>query len=128
MFNFFNKNPRINAREITEGILNEMIEQRGSLIVSCMTGWCGACKMQKPLMHDVAHHHKNDKVLVALINIDQEKNVQQTFAISSIPTTLGFKNGELIFRKSGIMTRRELEDLVTFILNDQINEEGSKEK
>lgn len=120
MFNFLKRTPRIRARAIDTEFFKKLISEKETAIVVCMTSWCDACRMQKPLIHDLAHHHQEKDLVIALVDIDQEPSVRNHFEVRSIPTTLGFKNGEMVFRQSGIMSRGQLEQLVSELSQNSI--------
>ena len=50
--------------------------------------------------------------IVGFIDTDNEPSVSQSFQIQGIPTTIAFKNGEIVFRHSGLLTRRNLEEII----------------
>lgn len=117
MFNFFKKRSRAKAPEIDSATLENLIRQQKNILLVAMTGWCDACRMQKPLIHDLADHHQESNFVIALVNIDHETIIRDNYAVRSIPTILVFRQGELVFRHAGIMSRKQLEQLVTrFIL------------
>lgn len=113
MFNFLKRTPRVRAQNIDAETIKKIIADQKSAIIVCMTAWCDACRMQKPLIHDLAHHHQEKDLLIGLVDIDHEISIRDHFEVRSIPTTLGFKNGELVFKRAGIMSRGQLEQLVS---------------
>lgn len=54
--------------------------------------WCGPCKMQSPILDEIAE--ENEKVKVCKINVDEEDELSEKYNIMSIPTMMIFKNGE----------------------------------
>jgi len=120
MFNFLKRTPRVRAQNIDAETIRKIITDKKPAIVVCMTSWCDACRMQKPLIHDLAHHHQEKDLIIGLVNIDHETSIRDHFEVRSIPTTLGFKNGELVFRRAGIMSRGQLEQLVSELSQEVI--------
>lgn len=112
MFNFLKRSTRVNAEEINHEQFTSLLSEKKSGIVVAMTGWCGACKMQKPLIHDLANHHKDSDIEIVLINIDEEQEFAQQYSIRSIPTTLIISGGGVAKTHPGILTRRNLEDII----------------
>ena len=103
MFNFLKRRKRVNA---------EIINNKKSALVTFSAAWCGACKMQKSLINDLADRSQESDIVIAFVDVDTEAELSQRFQIKSIPTTIVFKNGEQIFRKSGLLSRRNLDQLV----------------
>lgn len=113
MFNFLKRKKRIKARILDTETFNHQIGQnKKTALVTFSAAWCGACKMQKPLIHDVAHAHTESDIIVGMVDTDAETALSQSFQIKGIPTTIGFKSGEMIFRHSGLLARRDLENFI----------------
>jgi len=74
-------------------------------------GWCGACKMQKPIINEMAHHHKDSSVIVAMVDTDNEPELSRMFQISALPTTIALKGNTVLFKKTGLISRRDLENI-----------------
>ncbi len=85
----------------------------GLVLVDFWASWCGPCKMIAPTLNSIAQT-ESDKVQVAKVNIDEEKQLATQFNIRSIPTLLFFKDGKEVKRISGIKSKK-------FIVS-QINE------
>lgn len=113
MWNFFKKKNRIKAQILgTEIFQQEIIHNKKTAIITFSAAWCGACKMQKPLIHDIADAHHDKDIIIGFVDTDNESQLSQLFQIQGIPTTIAFKNGEIVFRKSGLLSRRNLEDII----------------
>jgi thioredoxin len=72
----YQKNPNVWVFEGTQPI-----------IIDFYADWCRPCKMVGPIMEELATQYKG-KVTFYKINIDQEKELAQTFNIQSIPALL----------------------------------------
>ena len=49
---------------------------------------------------------------VAKINIDDSPNTAATYGVSSIPTLMIFKNGEVVDRFVGVQPKKRLQDAI----------------
>jgi thioredoxin 1 len=63
-------------------------------IVDFWAEWCGPCKMVSPIVEELAKEYK-DKVKVAKMDVDQNRETPAKFGIRNIPTLIFFKNGEV---------------------------------
>jgi thioredoxin 1 len=49
------------------------------------------------------------KIKLLKVNIDKQPQLSQQFGVRSIPHYILFKKGKILWRKGGIMTKRDLE-------------------
>jgi len=113
MFNFLKKNKRIKAPFINKKFFDtEVFQNKQPALIMFSASWCGACKMQKPLIHNLANDYKESNVLVTLVDIDSERELSQEFGIQALPTIIAIKAGSVLFRKVGLISRRELEKVM----------------
>jgi len=90
---------------------SEIIKSDRLTLVDFHATWCGPCKTMSPILDDV-----KSKVgaMVTILKIDVDKNqaLASRFKIKSVPTLLLFKKGEIIWKKSGIVSSSELKDIL----------------
>lgn len=86
----------------------EVIESDKPVIVDFWAAWCGPCRMVAPVMEEIAQEH-GDKIKVAKLNIDENKEVSQKYRIMSIPTVIMFKNGEVEAQVVGARSKQDFE-------------------
>ena len=72
--------------------------------------WCGPCRMLAPIVEEIAESRSDIKV--GKVNVDEEGELAVRFGISSIPTVMVFKNGELTAQSVGYRPRAEIEALL----------------
>ena len=77
------------------------------ILVDFWASWCGPCMMLSPIVEELSKTHKVGKV-----NVDEEMALAQRYGISSIPSLLVFKGGELVNRSLGYQSLESLEKLV----------------
>ncbi len=66
---------------------NWVYEGNQPCVIDFYADWCRPCKMVSPIMEELAKEYKG-KVVFYRINTDQERELSQTFNISSIPAIL----------------------------------------
>lgn len=64
-----------------------VFEGKQPCIIDFYADWCRPCKMVAPIMEELATQYRG-KVTFYKINIDQERELSQTFNIQSIPALL----------------------------------------
>lgn len=90
----------------TEEGFDKALTQPGLLVADFWADWCGPCKMLGPVIEQLAADY-DGKVVVGKVNVDDEPELAQRYAIMSIPTVMFFKDGELIDKKIGVMPPQE---------------------
>jgi thioredoxin 1 len=73
--------------------------------------WCGPCRIVGPIIDELADAYAG-RLSVVKINVDDNPAVAQQFMISSIPTMMIFKGGQVVDRVLGAMPKGELQKLI----------------
>jgi len=81
---------------------NELINSSTPLVVDFAAEWCQPCKMMPPILKQVKKE-LGDKVRIIKIDVDKNQSVARKFMIQNVPTLMIFKNGQTVFRQSGVM-------------------------
>lgn len=102
------------AINITDGNLEKTLGTAIGLI-DFWAPWCGPCKMQGPVIESLAATFKG-KAVIAKVNVDENGELAGKYNVSSIPTLLLFKNGEIVKQFVGFQS----EDALTAELNSLI--------
>ena len=90
-----------------ESFKEEVLEERGKVIVDFWAPWCGPCRMMGPIVEELSN-----EVKVCKVNIDDEEELAVEYNVTSIPCIVVFENGKEINRSIGLKPKEELLKLV----------------
>jgi len=94
-----------------KGKFETLIDQDTPVLVDFYADWCGPCQMMTPVLKEVADE-MGDKVKIIKIDVDKNQPIAQRFGVRSIPTLILFKNGKILENKAGVMTKRDLTQMI----------------
>lgn len=95
--------------------LESAIEENSIVVVDCWADWCAPCKAIEPIIESLAEEY-GDKAFFGKLDVDSEREIALEYGISSIPTILFFRDGELSDRVIGAVPEKQLEEKLTEII------------
>ena len=94
-----------------KGDFNEIINSSKPTLVDFYADWCGPCKAQSPILKEV-FHEASDRVRIIKIDVDKNNLVASKYQIRGVPTLILFKNGQPVWRQSGVANKQQLMNLI----------------
>jgi thioredoxin 1 len=85
----------------------EVLKSDKPVLVDYWAEWCGPCKMIAPILDEVSATYQ-DKLRIAKMNVDENRDIPAKFGIRGIPTLMLFKDGQLAATKVGAMSKAQL--------------------
>jgi thioredoxin 1 len=86
---------------------DEIISSPKPVLVDFHADWCGPCHALAPTIKEYAQQ-MSGKIKVIKVDIDKNKKAATQFGIKSIPTLILFKNGRVVWKKTGVLTMKQL--------------------
>lgn len=91
----------------TKAFEQEVVKSNLPVVVDVYATWCGPCKMITPIFEELSKELSSTYKFVKL-NIDEERDIAIQYNVSSIPTFLFFKGGQLVAKETGFMNKDAL--------------------
>lgn len=95
----------------------KLINGERPVLIDFHATWCGPCKMMNPIIKELAGSWKK-RVRIIKIDIDKNKELATQLKVMGVPTFMLYKNGERIWRQSGMLTISAFEE----VLEEQLGE------
>ena len=95
---------------------NDIINGNDLVLVDFYADWCGPCKMMSPILLEVKLNLK-DAVKIIKVNVDQHQDLASHFMVRGVPTLMLFKKGKMLWRQSGVLSSKDLTDIISNHLN-----------
>ncbi len=82
------------------------------VLIDFYADWCAPCRAMKPVLEDLKAQ-MGEEIAIFKIDVDKNQVIAERYGIRSIPTLILFKNGEPVWRKSGMASSAELQKAVS---------------
>ena len=93
---------------VTDGSFESITKRYPLLVVDCWAEWCAPCRTIAPVIDELARNYKS-KAVFGKLNVDENRRTATRFAVTSIPTLLLIKEGELVDRIVGAVPKEQIE-------------------
>jgi len=85
----------------------DVLQANRPVLVDYWAEWCGPCKMIAPILDETAKEY-GERLQIAKMNVDDNRDVPAKFGIRGIPTLMLFKGGQLAATKVGALSKAQL--------------------
>lgn len=97
--------------EVKKERFSDIVNSGKTVLVDFYADWCAPCKMLQPILKEL-NGMVGDHVRIIKIDVDKNPMASSTFQIRGVPTLMIFKNGEIKWRQSGVMTAQQLHQVL----------------
>lgn len=93
----------------------EVIKSSTPVIIDIYATWCGPCQFMTPIIEELEEEYKG-KYKFAKINVDEARELAIKYSVSSVPTFIFIKNGQVTGKETGQMSKEELQTKIDELL------------
>ena len=99
-----------NVLEFTDGnFSDEVLNATEPVLVDFWAPWCGPCRQLTPVIEELSDENTGS-AKVGKVNIDENGECAQKFGVSSIPTVMLFKGGDVVERFVGVQPKARFQE------------------
>ena len=99
------------AKEITDKTFSEETD-KGLVLIDFWATWCGPCRMQAPILEQLANEYEEDELKIVIMDVDENPETPASFGIMSIPTLLLKKDGQVVEKAVGVHSKEQLRQMI----------------
>ena len=97
-----------NAIEFTDANFEEVVLNSDKpVLVDFWAVWCGPCKMIGPVVEELAGE-LDGQAVIGKLDVDKNRETAAKYGVMSIPTLLIFRNGEVVDKQVGVVSKSVL--------------------
>ena len=98
--------------EITSANVDQEVKKSNlPVVIDAYASWCGPCQQLSPVFDELATELK-DKYKLVKLDIDNDRDLAVSYNVSSVPTLIFIKGGNVVGKETGFMSKEVLKEKI----------------
>jgi thioredoxin 1 len=97
--------------ELTDDNYKSFVSKEGLVLVDVWASWCNPCKLISPIVDQISNEFY-EKVNVGKLEADKNRETLVELNVRNIPTILLYKNGEVVDKSVGAVSKEKLVEMI----------------
>lgn len=103
------------AKEFTDANFDELLSSNKVVVADFWATWCGPCKAMGPSIDELSEQYEG-QALIGKVDVEENNDLAEKYAIRSVPTIIFFKDGEMVDKQVGAVPKAVLESKIKALL------------
>lgn len=103
------------AKEFTDANFDELLSSNKVVVADFWATWCGPCKAMGPSIDELAAQYEG-QALIGKVDVEENNDLAEKYAIRSVPTIIFFKDGEMVDKVVGLQPKAAIEAKIKDLL------------
>lgn len=103
------------AKEFTDANFDELLSSNKVVVADFWATWCGPCKAMGPSIDELSAEYEG-KALIGKVDVEENNDLAEKYAIRSVPTIIFFKDGEMVDKVVGLQPKAAIEAKIKDLL------------
>ena len=103
------------AKEFTDANFDELLSSNKVVVADFWATWCGPCKAMGPSIDELSAEYEG-KALIGKVDVEENNDLAEKYAIRSVPTIIFFKDGEMVDKVVGLQPKAAIEAKIKALL------------
>lgn len=85
----------------------DIINSDTPVLIDFYATWCGPCQMLAPILKQVKDS-LGERISIIKVDVDKNQELAAMQQVRGVPTMMLFKNGQQLWRQSGVLSKEEI--------------------